>query len=118
MPLVFSYGTLQEARAQLSAFGRLLQGWPDELPGFERSLVRIAEPRLAASFGRTHPANVTFNGSSESRVPGTVFEITDSELAAADRYEQLAGYKRATALLASGRQAWLYVDARSAAAAP
>jgi Gamma-glutamyl cyclotransferase, AIG2-like len=117
MPLVFSYGTLQEAGAQLSTFGRLLQGWPDELPGFEQSLVPIEDPQLAASFGRTHLANVTSNGSSESRVLGTVFEITDSELAAADRYEQVAGYKRATAMLASGRLAWVYVDARLAVGA-
>jgi hypothetical protein len=117
MPLVFSYGTLQEAGVQLSTFGRLLQGWPDELPGFEQSLVRIKDLRLAASVGRTHHANVMFNGSSESRVLGTVFEITDSELAAADRYERVAGYKRATAMLASGRLAWVYLDARSAAGA-
>ena len=45
---------------------------------------------------------------------GTVFEITDAELAAADRYEQLAAYKRVAAMLASGKQAWVYVDARSA----
>jgi gamma-glutamylcyclotransferase (GGCT)/AIG2-like uncharacterized protein YtfP len=46
-----------------------------------------------------------------------VFEITDAELAAADQYEQLAAYKRITAALASGKQAWVYVDARSAPAA-
>ena len=117
MPLVFSYGTLQEARTQLATFGRLLRGWRDELPGFEQSLVRIEDPRFAASVGRTHHANVTFNGRRESRVPGMVFEITEPELAAADRYEQIAGYKRVTALLASGQRAWLYVDTRSAAGA-
>jgi gamma-glutamylcyclotransferase (GGCT)/AIG2-like uncharacterized protein YtfP len=62
----------------------------------------------------THHANVTFNGRSDSRVGGTVFEITDAELAAADDYEQLAAYKRISATLASGQQAWLYVDARTA----
>jgi hypothetical protein len=41
-------------------------------------------------------------------------EITDAELAAADRYEQLAAHKRIAAMLASGKQAWLYVDGRSA----
>jgi hypothetical protein len=41
-------------------------------------------------------------------------EITDAELAAADQCEQLAAYKRVAATLASGRQAWAYVDARSA----
>ncbi len=114
MPLIFSYGTLQQENVQLSTFGRLLHGQMDELPGFEPSLVRIEDPQLAAPTGKTHHANVTFNGRNDSRVSGTVFEITDAELAAADQYEQLAAYKRVTAMLASGKQAWVYVDARSA----
>jgi len=96
MPLVFSYGTLPQEDVQLSTFGRLLQGQRDELLGFE------------------HHANVTFNGRNDSRVTGTAFEITDAELAAADRYERQAAYKRVAAMLASGRQARVYVDARSA----
>jgi gamma-glutamylcyclotransferase (GGCT)/AIG2-like uncharacterized protein YtfP len=47
-------------------------------------------------------------------VSGTVFEITEAELAAADQYEQLAAYIRIAAMLASGRQVWVYVDARTA----
>jgi len=43
-----------------------------------------------------------------------VFEITDAELAAADRYEQTAAYIRIAAVLESGKEAWVYVDARSA----
>jgi hypothetical protein len=38
-------------------------------------------------------------------------EISDSELVKADQYEP-AGYKRVSAVLASGRQAWVYADAR------
>jgi len=33
VPLLFSYGTLQEERVQLSTFGRRLSGEPDALPG-------------------------------------------------------------------------------------
>jgi hypothetical protein len=114
MPLLFSYGTLQEPHVQLSTFGRRLQGQRDELPGFESSLVVIEDPQFVAASGRTHHSNVEFNGRHDSRVSGTVFEITDAELAAADEYEKIAAYKRISATLASGRQAWLYVDARSA----
>ena len=114
MPLLFSYGTLQQESVQLSAFGRLLQGERDELLGFEQSLVRIEYPQVVATSGKTHHANVTFNGRNDSRVSGTVFDITDAELAAADQYEQPAAYKRVTAMLASGKQAWVYVDAHSA----
>jgi gamma-glutamylcyclotransferase (GGCT)/AIG2-like uncharacterized protein YtfP len=114
MPLLFSYGTLQEENVQLSTFGRLLQGQRDELPGFELSRVRIEDPQVVATSGKTHYSNVTFNGRDDSRVSGTVFEITDPELAAADRYEQLAAYKREAATLASGKQAWVYAYALSA----
>ena len=117
MPLLFSYGTLQQENVQLATFGRPLRGQKDELLKFEQSLVRIQDPQVVATSGKTHHANVTFNGRSDSRVRGTVFEITDAELAAADQYEQLAAYKRITAALASGKQAWVYVDARSAPAA-
>lgn len=115
MPLLFSYGTLQEEGVQLATFGRLLEGQRDELPGFEPSLARIEDPQDVAASGKTHHANVTFNGRNESHVCGTVFEITDAELAAADRYEQRAAYERIAAVLASGRQAWVYVEARTAA---
>jgi gamma-glutamylcyclotransferase (GGCT)/AIG2-like uncharacterized protein YtfP len=115
MPLLFSYGTLQQANVQLATFGRLLQGQRDELLGFEQSQVRIEDdPQVTTTTGETHHANVTFNGRKDSRVPGTVFEITDAELAAADRYEQAAAYKRVSAVLASGKLAWVYVHARTA----
>jgi hypothetical protein len=58
MPLVFSYGTLQEEEVQKSTFGRLLQGDKDLLPGFEDSIVRIEDSRKAAAAGRTHYANI------------------------------------------------------------
>jgi gamma-glutamylcyclotransferase (GGCT)/AIG2-like uncharacterized protein YtfP len=114
MPLVFSYGTLQQEEVQLSTFGRLLHGQTDELLGFEQSLVKIEDPRVAAASGKTHHANVTFTGRSDSRVAGTVFEITDVELTAADQYEHLAGYKRVAVTLSSGKRAWVYLDARVA----
>jgi gamma-glutamylcyclotransferase (GGCT)/AIG2-like uncharacterized protein YtfP len=114
MSLLFSYGTLQQETVQLSTFGRLLQGQSDELLGFEQSLVRIEDPQVVAANGKTHHANVAFNGRNDSRVSGTVFEITDAELAAADHYEEVAAYKRIAAMLASGKQAWVYVHIDSA----
>jgi gamma-glutamylcyclotransferase (GGCT)/AIG2-like uncharacterized protein YtfP len=102
MPLLFSYGTLQQENVQMSTFGRLLQRQKDELLGFEQCFVKIEDPRVVTTSGRTHHANVTFNGRNDSRVSGTVFEITNAELAAADQYEQVATYKRVAAMLASG----------------
>jgi Gamma-glutamyl cyclotransferase, AIG2-like len=110
MPLLFSYGTLQQEDLQMSNFGRLLQGHPDQLIGFEQSLLKIGDPEFVAKSGKTHHAVVKFNGQYDSRVPGMVFEISDAELAKADRYEP-ARYKRISAMLASGKQAWVYADA-------
>lgn len=109
MPLLFSYGSLQEEKVQLATLGRLLQGERDELPGFAQSKVRIEDPRFAAAAGKTHHANVTFNGRRDACVSGMAFEVSDEELAAVDRYEEAAAYKRIAAVLASGRRAWVYV---------
>jgi hypothetical protein len=111
MPLLFAYGTLQQEDVQQSTFGRLLQGSRDELVGFEPSSVPIEDPQVVAARGRTHHASVTFNGRRASRVGGTVFEVTDAELAAADRYEDAAGFRRVSVTLASEKAAWVYVDA-------
>lgn len=116
MPLLFSYGTLQQEEVQLSTFGRTLSGQKDALPKFEPSLVKIEDPRVVERLGRTHHDNVTFNGNSKSRVHGTVFEVTDEELASADRFEAAFFYRRASVTLESGRQAWVYVDEQTATA--
>ena len=71
---------------------------------------------MVARLGRTHHDDVTFNGNSKSRVAGTVFEVTDEELAKADRFEAEFFYRRAAVTLESGKQAWVYVDAQSATA--
>lgn len=111
MPLLFSYGTLQQENVQLSTFGRILIGHADELVGFGQSMVEIEDPEVVAASGKTHHPIVKFNGDTASRVPGIVFEITDTELENADQYE-VSAYRRVLTKLASGRQAWVYVDAR------
>jgi gamma-glutamylcyclotransferase (GGCT)/AIG2-like uncharacterized protein YtfP len=112
MPLLFSYGTLQHDDVQRSTFGRLLSGEPDELLGYDASSVKIPDPAVSAALGRTHNANATFTGDRNTRLPGTVFEVSDAELARADEFEALFSYERVSATLASGREAWVYVHAR------
>jgi len=111
MPVLFSYGTLREEAVQLSTFGRRLQGHADELVGFEQASVRIEDPEFVAKSGKSEHAVVRFTGRSESRVAGIAFEVSEEELAKADRYEP-AGYQRIPTTLASGKQAWVYADAR------
>lgn len=111
MPLLFSYGTLQQEEVQLSTLGRRLEGQRDALLGFVPSLVRIEDPQVATAVGKTHHNNATFDGNDDSRVPGTVFEVTDAELIKVDGYEAPFFYKRVAARLASGKEAWVYVHA-------
>jgi gamma-glutamylcyclotransferase (GGCT)/AIG2-like uncharacterized protein YtfP len=101
MTLLFSYGTLQQQDVQRWVFGRLLKGESDELRGYEETRARVRD-------GTVYP-NVTYTGRDESRVKGTVFEISEAELAAADRYEEPEEYQRVEVVIASGKQAWVYV---------
>ena len=109
MALLFSYGTLQLPNVQLATFGRFLRGEKDEAVGCERVVVTIDDPQAVAATGRSEHANLRFNGRPEARVPGTVLDVTEAELAEADRYEHLAHYERRKIQLASGRTAWAYV---------
>jgi gamma-glutamylcyclotransferase (GGCT)/AIG2-like uncharacterized protein YtfP len=98
MPYLFAYGTLRQADVQRATFGRLLQGEDDALVGFQRSTAR-------------GHLNAALTGRPEDRIDGVVFEITDADLSSADQYEQRASFARVAGTLASGKQAWVYVDA-------
>lgn len=109
MAYLFSYGTLQQPSVQMASFGRLLKGAPDILPGWRREMVEITDADVFALSGeRCHPILVA--GRPSDQVAGMVFEITDEELASADRYE-VADYKRVAVRLKSGIEAWVYVRA-------
>src|SRR5215831_6084273 len=97
--LLFSYGTLQDRSVQIANFGRELTGRADALPGYARRLV---------SSGESTYANAELSNPDDA-VYGTVFEITEQELAAADEYEEPADYGRISVMLKSGDQAWVYV---------
>ena len=111
MPLLFSYGTLQQEDVQLATFGRRLIGAADALVGYRQSMVKIDDPEVVRTSGKTHHPIVAFTGKGEDRVPGALFEISDAELAHADAYE-VGAYVRVEAKLASGLEAWVYVDTR------
>jgi hypothetical protein len=113
VPLLFSYGTLQQENVQLATFGRRLEGTKDSLVGFERSMMAIDDPDVVRTSGKSHHPVVRFTGAAAAFVEGTVFEVSEAELAQADRYE-VAAYTRVSARLLSGRDAWVYVDARFA----
>jgi len=107
---LFSYGTLRQSEVQLDRFGRLLNGEPDALPGFRVEFITITDPEVVATSGSDrHPLVIASDGP-EDAVEGLVFEITDTELAAADAYE-VDDYARQEVQLRSGATAWAYLGA-------
>lgn len=111
MPLLFSYGTLQDEQVQRSLFGRTLVGRKDYLLDYEQALARVEDADFARTSGKTHHAILRPARSDAAQVEGMAFEVTDAELETADKYEPVE-YKRVLARLASGGQAWVYVDAQ------
>lgn len=109
--LLFSYGTLQNMDVQIANFGRKLTGREDALPGYARRMVAITDPKMRALSSASQYANAEPSSNPEDAVTGTVFEITEQELAAADKYEEAAAYRRLAVTLRSGEPAWVYVRA-------
>jgi gamma-glutamylcyclotransferase (GGCT)/AIG2-like uncharacterized protein YtfP len=109
MEHIFSYGTLQLETVQLSTFGRTLEGRPDLLPGYRTTLLKITDPAVVKTSGRTHHPIVSFSGDARDRVAGTVFRVTHDELLQADAYE-VSDYRRVRVTLASGTEAWVYAE--------
>jgi len=107
MPNLFSYGTLQLEKVQLESFGRVLQGKEDVLSGYKIEQVEITDPVvLAKSEQKYHP--ILVEGQSSDTVCGTVFKISEEELAQADLYE-VDDYKRIAVELFSRTKAFVYV---------
>ncbi|GAA5026920.1 hypothetical protein GCM10011506_13050 [Marivirga lumbricoides] len=106
--LLFSYGTLQLKKVQMESFGRLLEGLPDQIKAYRLEDLPIQDEMVLLRSGlASHPIAVP-SLNDEDFISGTVFEITDEELAQSDAYE-VSDYKRVEVLLASGKKAWIYV---------
>jgi len=114
MEHLFSYGTLQQPEVQLATFGRLLDSRPDRLPGYRLGLLAIDDAQVVATSGKTHHP-IAARGDAGDGVPGAVLAMSLEQLRQADGYE-VADYRRERVTLASGLQAWAYVDARDALA--
>ena len=110
MPLLFSYGTLQDPVVQLALFGRRLTGAPDELLGYAQTSYRVTDSAFVAASGKADHAIVRYTGADEDHTAGTALEVTEADLTVADAYEP-PGYFRVAARLASGREAWVYAEA-------
>ena len=72
---------------------------------------RVEDPEFTRTSGKTHHSILRPAGSDTAQVEGTALEVTEAELERTGKYEPVE-YKRVVASLASGRQVWVYVDAR------
>jgi gamma-glutamylcyclotransferase (GGCT)/AIG2-like uncharacterized protein YtfP len=108
--LLFSYGTLRQRDVQISTFGRELDGRPDAIIGYELDYVTITDPHVIATSGSDRHPILKPTDQPDAAVEGTVFAISEAELAAADDYE-VDDYRRIAVPLRSGQQAWVYVFA-------
>jgi len=107
--VLFSYGTLRQREVQLTTFGRELDGAADAIIGYRLEWLTITDPHVIETSGSDrHP--ILKPGTSDDAVDGTVFEVTDTELIAADEYE-VDDYRRVQVPLRSGKRAWVYVFA-------
>jgi gamma-glutamylcyclotransferase (GGCT)/AIG2-like uncharacterized protein YtfP len=105
---LFSYGTLQSEKVQMATFGRILKGSPDRLKAFKLDQLIIKDASvLERSELASHPIAVKSINKDDS-ISGTVFTITDEELAQSDAYE-VSDYKRIEVMLASTIKTWVYV---------
>lgn len=104
---LFSYGTLQLEAVQREQFGRRLEGQTDAIVGYSTVLEEIFDEAVVALSGlRFHP-NLVETGDPRDEVAGTLYLISQAELAAADAYE-VADYRRIEVPLKSSRTAWVY----------
>ena len=97
--LLFSYGNLQQRDLQVAILGRELAGRKDVLPGYARAITDV---------GDVVYYDIEPSSDPENAVSGTLFEITEEELAAVDLYEKGREYRRISVRLQSGVQAWAY----------
>ena len=109
MENLFSYGTLQNETVQKETFGRLLNGFPDSLEGYNLSMIKIEDQSVVTTSGKTHHPIIKFTNDKTDTIKGMVFKITESELMQADEYE-VDEYKRTLVELKSGKNAWVYVS--------
>lgn len=107
MVVLFSYGTLQQREVQLATFGRELAGTPDALRGYRLTQLTISDPNVVKLSGKA-VHSIAVKSNSDDRIEGTVFELTEAELEAGDRYE-VDAYARVEVALESGLSAWAYV---------
>lgn len=105
---LFSYGTLRQPEVQRALFGRELESVDDRLFGFTIEMVKITDRSVIETSGSDcHP--ILRRAAAEDEVHGSALLLNETDLELADRYE-VEDYVRIAVELASGRDAFVYVQ--------
>ena len=72
-------------------------------------MVGIDDPQIVALSGAAVHPILVHTGNKQDTVEGVVMDISDDDLKRADDYE-VSSYQRVEAPLASGGNAWVYVE--------
>lgn len=108
MENLFSYGTLQLEQVQLELFGRTLKMEPDSLIRFKKEKITIKDETVVGLSGEEEHVIISYTGNESDIIKGAVLSITADELERVDAYET-DDYKRISAILRSGKSAWVYI---------
>jgi hypothetical protein len=77
---------------------------------FDLEMIEITDPQVIATSGSNRHPILVFTGVPNDFVLGSVLELSDEQLAAADSYE-VADYARQEVTLDTGEKAWAYLPA-------
>jgi gamma-glutamylcyclotransferase (GGCT)/AIG2-like uncharacterized protein YtfP len=77
---------------------------------YELDYVTITDPHVIATSGSDRHPILRRSDRADAAIEGTVFAISEADLAAADEYE-VDDYRRVAVPLRSGHEAWVYVFA-------
>lgn len=110
MDQLFSYGTLQYERVQQELFGRVLEGESDVLCGYVVADLKIQDEEVIRKSGTDIHPILQSTGKVSDEVKGTIYQVTETELEQADKYE-IKDYRRVEVKFKSGAVAWVYAAA-------
>jgi Gamma-glutamyl cyclotransferase, AIG2-like len=88
----------------------VVPGRRDAIVGYDLECVTITDPHVIATGGSDRHPILRPTARVDAHVDGTVFEISEAELAAADEYE-VDAYRRIAVPLRSSATAWVYIFA-------
>jgi gamma-glutamylcyclotransferase (GGCT)/AIG2-like uncharacterized protein YtfP len=96
MNKLFIYGTLINPKIQKNIIGHIIDGIPDILKGYEKSVIEIDNEK--------YPIIIP---DKNKMVNGFIIEVSDDELRKIDKYEGVE-YKRTEIISQNGISAWVY----------